>query len=468
MNERLNCSQTRLKAAELLVLLPLSRHYTIMSDILAKGRPLRKIADLLNLPLPKPETLIRGYHAWTDKPLEGYKVLSNAPAEMDKLFSEAGATKAATGEKADALVYFATGVEKAEQIDDAYRFYSSNLKYLARNGRVLVVVQHKPASAVALASQRALDGFMRSIAKEIGRRGATANMILWSGDTLNVDRLKWPVLFLLSRHSAYIDAQVIRVDETVSLPSPVALSKSLQGKVALVTGAARGIGEAIALRLAEEGAKVLIVDHPSQDEAAKATAQKTNGSVLLQDLSTADAPQKVADWIKAETGGVDIVIHNAGLTRDKTLAKMTEDQWQLVLQVNYRTILALNDALLPELMNEGGRMVCMSSISGLSGNFGQANYAATKAALIGYVAAVAPELAAKGITANAIAPGFIETQMTAKMPFFTAEGGRRLNNLSQAGLPEDIAEATVFLSTPGSAGVTGQTLRVCGGSMIGA
>lgn len=439
-----------------------------MSDILAKGKPLRKLADILNLPLPKPETLIRGYNAWTDKPLEGYKVLSNAQAEMDALFTQAGTTKAAAGDKADALVYFATGVENPEQIDDAYRFYNANLKQLARNGRVLLVVQHKPTSAVALASQRALDGFMRSIAKEIGRKGATANMVLWSGNTLNPDRLKWPVLFLLSRHSAYIDAQVIRVDETVFLPTAVALSKSLQGKVALVTGAARGIGEAIAVRLAEEGAKVLIVDHPSQETAANATAQKIKGKALLQDLSTADAPQKVADWIKAETGSVDIVIHNAGLTRDKTLAKMTEEQWQLVLQVNYRTIVALNEALLPELMNKDGRIVCMSSISGLSGNFGQANYAATKAALIGYVAALAPELAAKGITANAIAPGFIETQMTAKMPFFTAEGGRRLNNLSQAGTPEDIAEATVLLSTPGSAGVTGQTLRVCGGSMIGA
>ena len=141
--------------------------------------------------------------------------------------------------------------------------------------------------------------------------------------------------------------------------------------------------------------------------------------------------------------------------------------WDQVLNVNLQAILNINDALLPSL-NEGGRVIAMSSISGLSGNFGQANYAATKAALIGYVAALAPELSSRGITVNAIAPGFIETAMTAKMPLMTREGGRRLSNLQQGGLPEDIAEATLFLTSPGAAGITGQTLRVCGGSMIGA
>jgi 3-oxoacyl-[acyl-carrier protein] reductase len=164
---------------------------------------------------------------------------------------------------------------------------------------------------------------------------------------------------------------------------------------------------------------------------------------------------------------LDILVHNAGITRDKTLAKMDIKYWDQVLNVNLQAILNINDALLPSL-NEGGRVIAMSSISGLSGNFGQANYAATKAALIGYVAALAPELSSRGITVNAIAPGFIETAMTAKMPLMTREGGRRLSNLQQGGLPEDIAEATLFLTSPGAAGITGQTLRVCGGSMIGA
>lgn len=441
-----------------------------MSDYMAKGRPVRKIADMLGLPLPKPESLIRGYEAWNDQPLAGYKYITQAGTAVKDILNSAGATSANDTDKADALVFEATGFLNSPKLDAAYQFYHTHLKRLARNGRVVLVVQTKPDSPEAIASQQALEGFMRSIAKEIGRKGATANMIYWEGNDMSEvkERLKLPLLFLLSRHSAYVDAQPLRLNNLVALPGAAPLTQSLKGKVALVTGAARGIGASIALRLAEEGARVVILDHPSQEAAAKETLAKTGGDLLLQDISAADAPATVKKWLQDNCGKVDIIVHNAGITRDKTLAKMDDKQWQMVLQVNFRSILALNDALIEDTLNDNGRLIYMSSISGFSGNFGQTNYAATKAALIAYAKATAAGLAPRGITANAIAPGFIETKMTETMPFFTREGGRRLNNLSQGGTPEDIAEAAVFMAMPGAAAYTGQTLRVCGGSMIGA
>lgn len=440
-----------------------------MSDYLAKGKPVRKIADTLGLPLPKPETLNRAQTPWSDQPLAGLQYVSNTTAELINVLTKAGAVPVADG-KVNLLLFEANNITKAEQIDDAYRFFNQNLKQLARNGRVLLLVQQSEGDAEAKATQRAYDAFMRSIAKEIGRKGATANLVYWKGDNMAAmtERLAWPVLFFLSAHSAYVNAQPIVVDQIVPFPKDVTWSGSLRGKTAVVTGGARGIGASIARRLAEEGARIIIVDHPSQEANAQAVVQRTNAELILQDISAADAPEKLKDWLQGHTEGVDILVHNAGITRDKTLAKMDEQYWQQVLQVNYRSILAINKVVVPTVLKDGGRIIGMSSISGLSGNFGQTNYAATKAALIGYAAALAPELAGRGITVNAIAPGFIETDMVKTMPFFTKEGGRRLNNLSQAGYPRDIAEATVFLTAPAAAGVTGQVLRVCGGSMIGA
>jgi len=163
------------------------------------------------------------------------------------------------------------------------------------------------------------------------------------------------------------------------------------------------------------------------------------------------------------------VVHNAGITRDRTLAKMTRDEWDQVLAVNFEAIVALDDALLAAgTLRDEGRLVYLSSVSGVAGNFGQTNYAATKAALIGYVTAVAPRLAPRGVCANAVAPGFIETGMVARMPFVMREAGRRLNSLSQGGQPQDVAELVTFLASPGAYGITGATIRVCGQSLVGA
>ena len=155
----------------------------------------------------------------------------------------------------------------------------------------------------------------------------------------------------------------------------------------------------------------------------------------------------------------DIVVHNAGITRDRTLARMSDDEWDSVLAVNLESIERINAAL-----TDVSRIVCVSSMSGIAGNRGQANYATSKAGVIGIVEAGAPD----GSTINAVAPGFIETRMTAAMPLATREAGRRMNSLSQGGLPVDVAETIAWMASPGSAGVNGNVVRVCGQSLIGA
>jgi 3-oxoacyl-[acyl-carrier protein] reductase len=188
------------------------------------------------------------------------------------------------------------------------------------------------------------------------------------------------------------------------------------------------------------------------------------GSALTADIGAPGAPDRIAD-----NGPVDIVVHNAGITRDRTLGRMTERQWTSVLSVNLAAPARINEALLERgALGDGGRVVCISSISGIAGNAGQTNYATSKAGVIGLVQTCAPALARRGITINAVAPGFIETQMTDAMPFALREAGRRLSSLRQGGLPVDVAETVAWLASPGSAAVTGNIVRVCGQSLLGA
>jgi 3-oxoacyl-[acyl-carrier protein] reductase len=168
-------------------------------------------------------------------------------------------------------------------------------------------------------------------------------------------------------------------------------------------------------------------------------------------------------------GGWDVLVHNAGITRDKTIANMQPHWWQMVVNVNLSAQERINDALVESgALQDGGRIVCVSSISGIAGNLGQTNYAMSKAGVIGMVQSCAPILAARGITINAVAPGFIETQMTAAIPFTMREAGRRMNAMSQGGLPLDVAETIAWLASPASGGINGNVIRVCGQSLIGA
>ena len=235
-----------------------------------------------------------------------------------------------------------------------------------------------------------------------------------------------------------------------------------------MTGAARGIGEAIARTLARDGATVLGLDIPPAEGDLKRVMAEIGGEVLLGDISSKEAPAMISAKLK-EMGGGDIIVHNAGVTRDKTLANMPEHWWSMTIAINLSAEEHINNQLFADgTINNGGSIICVSSMNGIAGQVGQTNYAASKAGVIAYVQYMADELAKKNITINAVAPGFIETQMTDAIPFMTREVGRRLNSLSQGGKPVDVAETIAFFGNPASSGVTGNVVRICGQSLVGA
>ncbi|MDF3043920.1 MAG: 3-oxoacyl-ACP reductase [Ornithinibacter sp.] len=343
------------------------------------------------------------------------------------------------------------------------------LRRLGRCARV-VVVGLDPAGATApavRAARRALEGITRSVAKEL-RGGATANLVLLTPGSEPAGL--GTVEFLLSARSAYVDAQVFRVGEGVpTLPADPA--RPLAAKVAVVTGAAQGIGAEIARVLARDGATLVCVDVPTAGSALAAVANEVVGTALQVDVTASDAGRRILDHARTRHGGLDVVVHNAGITRDKLLANTDADRWHAVLDVNLLSILRMNEAFLDQDgVRDGGHLVLVSSIAGIAGNRGQSNYAASKAGVLGLVDAYATDelLRRRGITVNAVAPGFIETAMTARIPLATRELGRRLNSLSQGGLPVDVAETIAHFASDRQAAVSGNVVRVCGQSLIGA
>jgi 3-oxoacyl-[acyl-carrier protein] reductase len=366
-----------------------------------------------------------------------------------------------------ALVFDASGLASTDQLNDLYEFFHAVIRRVERSGRVIVLatppeMSTDPRQAIA---QRALEGFVRSVAKEVGK-GATAQLVYVAPEA--EANLESTLRFLLSGKSAYVSGQVIRIGAGEALP-PANWERPLEGKVALVTGASRGIGEAIAETLARDGAHVVCLDVPDQGEALVDVANRIDGSTLQLDITADDAPRRLVDHLRQRHGGVGVVVHNAGVTRDKTLGRMADDQWDMVIDINLKSQERINEALIGEgVLRPGGRIVTVSSVSGIAGNRGQANYATSKAGVIGTVHALAPVLAPRPATINAVAPGFIETQMTAAMPIATREAGRRMNSLAQGGLPVDVAETVAWLASPGSGGVNGNVVRVCGQSLLGA
>lgn len=366
-----------------------------------------------------------------------------------------------------ALLFDATGIADSMHLRALYDFFHPHARALYPSGRVIVLgtppdTCGNPREATA---QRALEGFVRSVGKEFGR-GTTAQLVYVAPGAESA--VESTLRFLLSAKSAYVSGQVIRVGRAV-VTAPADWDRPLDQKVAVVTGAARGIGASIARVLARDGAHVVCLDVPSAGDALAAVANDIGGTALQLDLTAADAPTRLAEHVGARHVGVDVVVHNAGVTRDKTLAKMDAARWDSVLEVNLSSIERVNDRLLgDDLIHGGGRIVGVSSVSGIAGNRGQANYATSKAGVIGLVQSMAPVLASRGVTINAVAPGHIETTMTAKMPTVLREASRRLNSLSQGGLPEDVAETIAWLASPASGGITGNVVRVCGQGLIGA
>jgi 3-oxoacyl-[acyl-carrier protein] reductase len=397
------------------------------------------------LGLPQPVPLRRGPE------LYGGPVLVAGAGALREALTRLGAQihdRASEDAQYDALLFDASRIANTRDLREVYDFFQPVIRGLAPSGRAIVV---GTGDGVA---QRALEGFVRSLGKEV-RHGATAQLVYAAPEA----DLESTLRFLLSGRSAYVSGQVIRVGTAVK-DAPEDWARPLAGKVAAVTGASRGIGAAIAEVLARDGAHVVCVDVPAQGEDLAAVANRVGGSALQIDITSDRAPGVLADR------GADIVVHNAGITRDKTLARMSEDQWDSVLAVNLQSIERINEALLKG--DRVKRIVCVSSVSGIAGNRGQVNYATSKAGVIGVVEALADEVAKRQCTINAVAPGFIETRMTAAMPLATREAGRRMNSLAQGGLPVDVAETVAWFASPGSAGVNGNVVRVCGQSLIGA
>ena len=372
------------------------------------------------------------------------------------------------GEKVKALVFDATGLTDSTQSDALYWFFHDAARSLLPCGRVVVLGRPPEActSPRQATIQRGLEGLTRSLGKEL-KKGSNAQLVYVAEGAES--QVESTLRFLLSPRSAYVSAQVIRIGAPVSdNVTPANWDQPLAGKKVLVTGASRGIGAAIAECMARDGAHVIALDVPQAQEGLDEVAKKIGGTALALDIGAPEAPQKLVDAAKAD-GGWDVVVHNAGITRDKTIANMKEHLWQLVMNVNLSTQERINEALVESgALKAGGRIVCVSSISGISGNMGQTNYAVSKAGVVGMVQASAPIFAKKGITINAVAPGFIETAMTAAIPFAIREAGRRMNSMSQGGQPVDVAEAIGWFASPASAGITGNVIRVCGQSLIGA
>lgn len=469
-----------------------------MSDYLVdlgQNRIAKSLVRRLSLPIRLPEPLQRHAGPWTAAPFSQLKIVvgsltSPAPlAASIRHIAKAGQASLigakSTETAIDAIVLDATALSCVEGLAKVFEFLRLHLPQLQRNGRIVIIGLAADATRdlQQAAAHSALVGLIKSLAKEIGRHGSTAQL-LYLDATLANDHdaahsaLCGPLAFLLSSRGAFVSGQ--RLDLTSKITTPNAWqwpeTQCLTGKRALVTGAAQGIGFAIARRLAEEGAEVLGIDHPSQESRLQtAIAQlATPGQTFSIDLARPDATREITSWLQKSWGGVDVVVHNAGVTRDKTLKRMPRFDWDMTLATNLNSPLQLTEALIDgdgaliQLLQPGGRIICLSSISALAGNAGQTNYAAAKSGIIGIVQMLAPRLLQRGITINAIAPGFIDTRMTRAMPLAMRELARRFNALSQAGLPEDVAEAAMLFASPSGYCLTGSTLRVCGLNLIGA
>ena len=477
-----------------------------MSDFLldlSRNPTASKLIKAAGLPIPLPTPLNRPKEPYTEQPLRDQTVVVAGDGELTDTLAQilvlAGANpyvvgdKLATafavpgeafgrrprklakdevpeGEKAHALVFDATGFKSTADLQQIYDFFHPRMRSVARSGRVLILSRLPEATEniEQAAVRQALDGFVRSVAKEIGKFGATANLVYVAQGA--EDRVAHVTRFLLSSASAFVTGQPLRVSKIAKGEEKNgAYTRPLNGKVVLVTGAARGIGAATAEILAGEGAQVVVLDRPADDGPASEVARKIGGTVLLADISDAGAPKQIASFLKERFGGVDVVVHNAGVTRDKTLANMKPEIWNQAIEINLAAVARITQELIDSsVLRDNGRVICLSSIAGIAGNNGQTNYAASKGGIVGLVRALAPKLAERGITVNAIAPGFIETRMTAAIPVAIREVARRLSALGQGGQPGDVGQAITFLSTPGAQGVTGQVLRVCGGAYVGA
>ncbi|MBG6184441.1 3-oxoacyl-[acyl-carrier protein] reductase [Arthrobacter sp. CAN_A214] len=351
------------------------------------------------------------------------------------------------------------------------------VRLLAAGGRIVGLFRapRESTDPAEAAARQGIDGAIRSLAREL-RRGATANgIVLERSVSVEDSGVLATLRFLLSGKSAYVDGQFLAVGPAGPIASPADsrgaadLDRPLAGRTALVTGAARGIGAEIAVVLQRDGANVVVVDIPAAGEQLARVANRVAGTALQLDITAPDAGARMLAHVASRYGTLDILVHNAGITRDKLLANMDAARWDSVMDVNIISQLRINEAVLAsEVFAADGRIVSLASTSGIAGNRGQSNYAASKAGVIGMVRATSARFENSARTINAVAPGFIETEMTARIPPLTRQVARRLSSLQQGGLPVDVAETIAFLASGSAAGINGQVVRVCGQNLVGA
>lgn len=434
----------------------------------------KKLAQTLGL--PRPARLRRQGFDPDPVPVRGTVVVLGEGGDADQVANlllqwdlDVRRTAPPSG-KIHAIVMVLTELQGPAEARNAVLAAGSLLRSLAPHGRVVTISRDRATAkdVAQAATQAGVDGFLRSLAKEM-RAGATANGILLGSDArVSAPSLAAALHFFLSVKSAFVSGQFLRVtSERGGVPAD--WTRPLAGQVAIVTGAARGIGAAIAKVLARDGARVIGVDVPTAGEQLADVMNTIGGSAVQLDITSEDAGARLARLARERYGRLDVVVHNAGVLRDKLLANMKPEQWDDVVKVNLEAQLRMNSAFAadPELSPQGLRIVSLASTSGIAGNRGQTNYAFTKAGVIGLTEAYAPTAAAAGGTINAVAPGFIETEMTASIPLVTRQVARRLNSLQQGGQPVDVAEAIAFLAAPNATGINGETLRVCGQNLVG-
>lgn len=386
------------------------------------------------------------------------------------------------------VVIVLDAIERPEDIGPLVLPLAEAMRGLAAGARVVTV--SRPAAGrdpSRDAARGGVEGFVRSLGHEM-RRGSTANgLLVADGVALDAPSVTGALRFLLSARSAFVDGQLLRID-AAGADLPESWEAPLAGRTALVTGAARGIGAAIARTLAADGARVVLLDVTAAGTELARLANELRGVPVQLDVTAADAGDRLAAFLRERGLRLDIVVLNAGITRDRMFANMAPDRWDPVIAVNIASQISLMrdllaaDASAPAdapaadasgrsaaapVLGDDLRVVSLASTSGIAGNRGQSNYAASKAGVMAFVEALAGQLEERGGTANAVAPGFIETEMTRKIPPLQREVARRISSLQQGGLPVDVAEAVAYLASGPAGGVRGQTLRVCGQHMVG-
>ena len=439
---------------------------------LVNGGPLTGVAKSLGL--PQPPHLRR--HKAGDDVLKNNKVLvTGSGADAEAVAKQLGDWELqvrrdeAGDDKVGAIVVVLTEAERPTDLQGPVLAAAKHLRKLDKGGRVVFISResNEENSPAVNAVRSGVEGIVRSLGHEV-RGGSTANgIVVADGVDVTASPVVSALRFFLSGRSTFIDGQFLRVSSSNGT-LPEDWDKPLAGRVAAVTGSARGIGAAIAEQMHELGAKVIVIDIPAAGEALAKVANKIDGLALQQDITADDAGNNIADAAQNRYGRLDIVIHNAGVTKDKLLANMDEAKWGAVIAVNIEAQLKMNEQLLAHpAFQESPRVVSLASTSGIAGNRGQTNYAASKAGVIGMVSAYADTFAEKGGNINAVAPGFIETEMTAAIPFMNRQVARRVNSLQQGGLPVDVANAIAFLSSDQALGINGTVVRVCGQNIVG-